>query len=79
MRDRFEIVHMRDDSSYDVLMRYAPKKSHHRWEATEQIAKVVLRGTLRRTLKAFDTHGLRYAYESIEHPEDGYVGIREKD
>lgn len=78
MRDRFEIVHRKGDGSHDVLMRSVPKKWNHRWEATQQLAKVVLRGRLRKTLMAFEKYGLTYAYESIEHPEDGIVGIREK-
>lgn len=79
MRDRFEIVHLKSDGTFVVLARSAPKKSHHRWEVTHQLAGVVLRGTLQKTLTAGKRCGLLYAYESLEHPEDGTVGIREKE
>lgn len=79
MRDRFEIVHMRDDGSYDVLTRFAPKKSHHRWEATEQLARFIFGGRVARALEAAEDYGLTYAYASVEDPSAGYVGIKEKD
>ena len=79
MRDRFEIVHMLDGGSYQTLVRSIPKKRRDRWIETERFARLCLRGRIVKDLQAVDDYGLTYAYGSVDHPEDGYVGIREKD
>jgi hypothetical protein len=79
MRDRFQIVHMRDDGSYDVLARSIPRDRKDRFTQCEQFALMLLRGRIVKAWPEGKPYNLTYPYISVDHPEDGIVGILEKD
>lgn len=79
MRDRFKIVHMLDDGSYETLARSIPKKRRDRFDQCEQFARMILRGRIVKSWMEGEEYGLTYAYASADYPEDGLIGIMEKD
>ena len=76
MRDRFEIVHLRPGGRVEVLQSHIPRDRRDRWTRTQELARLVLRAPIEKALIA---DGLTYAYRSIDFPQDGFVGIREKE
>ena len=78
MRDRFQIVRMRDDGSYDILARMIPRDRRDRFTQCEQFADLLLRGKVVKAWREGMEYGLTYSYMSADYPEDGIVGIMEK-
>lgn len=78
MRDRFQIVRMQDDGSYDVLTNSIPRNRKDRFTQCERFAGLLLRGRVVKAWQEGMEYGLTYSYMSEDYPEDGIVGIMEK-
>lgn len=76
MRDQYEIVYVDARGAEQVLSRIVPNGYAARWKVVKKHAARVLKHPVDGTLT--NPRGMTFVVASVNDPDDGYVGIRER-